>query len=109
MLSQETQLLLSLLSDLGDDGVEQTELLALLVHLIVWVFEHHLETIIAQQCGKSLKVREVEGLSFISFFSCLKKGKHSYTNHIYGLTTKDMKCSLNFVRHGVVAKTNLKS
>lgn len=54
LLSQETQLLLPLLSRLGDDGVEQAELLALLVHLVVGVFEHHLEAVVAQDGREGL-------------------------------------------------------
>lgn len=60
LLSQETQLLLPLLSDLGDDGVEEAELLALLVHLVVGVFEHHLEAVVSQNGGQSLRFCKVE-------------------------------------------------
>lgn len=52
---QQTQLLAPLFADLGDDGVEQAELLALLVHLVLWVFKHHLKAVISQNAGKGLR------------------------------------------------------
>lgn len=61
LLGHETQLLLPLLSHPGDDGVEEAELLALLVHLVVGVFEHHLEAVVSQDAGEHLLVGKVGG------------------------------------------------
>jgi len=57
LLSHQTQLLLPLLSHLGDDGVEEAELFAPLVHLVLGVLEHHLEAVVSQDAGESLQVR----------------------------------------------------
>ena len=56
LLGQETQLLPPVLAHLGDDGVEQAELLALLVHLVVGVLEHHLEAVVAKAAWYNLRV-----------------------------------------------------
>lgn len=56
LLGQQTQLLLPLLSHFGDDGVEEAELLTLLVHLIVGILKHHLEPVVSQDAGQGLQI-----------------------------------------------------
>lgn len=53
-LGQHLQLLLPLLAHLGDQRVEQSVLLALLVHLVVGVLKHHLETVVAEDARGAL-------------------------------------------------------
>lgn len=55
LLCQQPQLLLPLLSHLGDDGVEQAELLALLIHLVLRVLKHDLEAVVSEDGGESLR------------------------------------------------------
>lgn len=49
LLNKLAEFLPPLFAHFRHDGVQQPELLAPLIHLVIWVLEHHLETVVHQE------------------------------------------------------------
>lgn len=58
LLLQEPQLLLPLLTDPRDEGVEKPELFTLLVHLEVGILKHNFKSIIREDIREALQERQ---------------------------------------------------
>ncbi len=86
LLNQLAEFLPPLFPHLRHDGVEQPELLAPLIHLVIRVLEHHLETLVRQEIGYGLETRtestELKHLTKIVQYSIGVEMRHRNIAHI---------------------------